>query len=129
MKMKSLLLKVALLVICFGFAELPVPVRAASAPAAKPAVQGDFFIISSVNRRSHELFLKAPTEVTELMTVSDQTTLLDAQGKKLDFTQLRAGDTVYVVSRKNGNGLPLAVRIQKGPMTRAILHQRYIAFR
>lgn len=127
MKSKSLLLSIVFLAVFFvtGF----LAPRGASAASTKTGYEGDFFIISSVNLRSHELFLKAPTEVTELMTINDGTVFLDEQGKRLEFKDLRAGDTVYVVSKKSGKNLPVATRIQKGPMTNAILHQRYLAFR
>src|SRR5579863_9205610 len=102
------------------------PLRAADAQAPTHAYPGEFFIVTSVNQRMHELFLKAPTEVTELMMVSDKTVFLDPQGKPITFKDLRAGDTVYVVSSRSSSGEPVATRIQIGPMTAAILHSRYL---
>ncbi|MGH9406577.1 MAG: hypothetical protein ACRD3D_12175 [Terriglobia bacterium] len=96
----------------------------AQASAAAPA--GDFFIITSVNLQLHELFLKAPTEVTELMLVSPSTKLLDEIGKPLALKDLRAGDTVYVTSTHSQSGEAMAQRIQIGPMTAEVLHSRYL---
>jgi hypothetical protein len=90
------------------------------------AYEGEFFIVSSVNQKMHEMFLKAPTEVTELMLVNNKTVFLDEQGKRVTFKDLRSGDTVYVVADRTSGGEPLATRVEMGPMTAAILHARYI---
>ncbi|MGH9403738.1 MAG: hypothetical protein ACRD2P_16750 [Terriglobia bacterium] len=102
------------------------PLAAANGQEAGGAHAGDFFIISSVNKKTHELFLKAPTEVTELMQVSGKTVFLDAQGKHISFNDLRAGSTVYVVANRNSGAEPIALRVEEGPMTTAILHQKYL---
>jgi len=126
-KKQSILLSVTLAFLLFGL----LPHAAAGAVTHNPEgnYEGDFFIISSVNRRSKELFLKAPTEVTELMLVNERTVFLNDQGKRIQFQDLRAGDTVYVISRRNSPGLPVAIRIQKGPMTLSVLHNRYLEFK
>ncbi|MGH9342843.1 MAG: hypothetical protein ACRD19_03660 [Terriglobia bacterium] len=97
-----------------------------AAEASGRSYEGDFFIITSVNRRNHELFLKAPTEVTKLMLVNDKTAFFDDQGKQMTFADLRAGDTVYVSSSERSGAEAVALRVQEGPMTSAILHSRYL---
>lgn len=102
-------------------------IPALQSAAAETAHEGDFFIISSINKRNHELFLKAPTEVTELMRVNNNTQYLNSEGKPMSFADLRAGSTVYVVSTHPADGAePLAMRVEEGPMTIAILHARFL---
>lgn len=86
---------------------------------------GGFYIISSVNLKNHELFLKTPTEVTELMLVNGQTEILNEAGGSISLADLRAGNTVYVVTQPQAASEPLATRIQIGPMTAQILRERY----
>jgi hypothetical protein len=104
-------------------------VKAASSPAQTEKFSGDFFIISSLNLNKSDLFLKAPTEVTEEMLVDKNTVFLNATGQRIELKDLRAGDTVYVVARQNAKGVPVALRIQQGPMTVPILHSRYLTFK
>jgi hypothetical protein len=125
-KKRSILLSMILVFLLLGL--LPYASSAVTRDAGGN-YEGDFFIISSVNRRSKELFLKAPTEVTELMLVNERTVFLNDQGKRIQFQDLRAGDTVYVISRRSSPGLPVAIRIQKGPMTLSVLHNRYLEFK
>ncbi len=86
----------------------------------------DFFIISSVDIRKKQLVLKRPTEVTELMQVTDKTVCLDEQGKLIQFKELHAGDTVYVTSALSALGLRMVTRVRRGPMTVEELHRRYL---
>ena len=86
----------------------------------------EFFIISSVDASKKQLVLKRPTEVTELMQVTDSTVCLDEQGKPLPFKELRAGDTVYVTCTRGRAGPPIATRIRRAPMTVGELHRRYL---
>ncbi|HEV2498512.1 MAG TPA: hypothetical protein VGY31_02905 [Terriglobia bacterium] len=103
------------------------PIAAAQAQAPGGNYSGDFFIITSVNKKNHELFLKAPTEVTKLVLVNDKTEFLDQEGKRMTFADLHAGDTVYVTTDRSSAGAePVAARVQEGPMTSAILHSRYL---
>ncbi len=125
-KKRSILLSMILVFLLLGL--LPYASSAVTRDAGGN-YEGDFFIISSVNRRSKELFLNAPTEVTELMLVNERTVFLNDQGKIIQFQDLRAGDTVYVISRRSSPGLPVAIRIQKGPMTLSVLHNRYLEFK
>jgi hypothetical protein len=106
-------------------AALPAMSQAAKSKGNPSSYEGDFFIISSVNLQKKQLLLKMPTEVTEVMHVDEKTTYLDESGKPIHLSGLRAGDTVYIVSKATAEG-PLALRIRKGPMTIQLLHQRYL---
>ena len=86
---------------------------------------GDFFIISSVDLNKRQILLKLPTEVTQLIRVDNRTQYLDVRGKPIRLTDLRAGDTVYIVSNRTGDQT-IAVTIRKGPMTVEVLRQRYL---
>jgi hypothetical protein len=122
MKPRTLRTTLALAVVVFA----ALPVAAADREQARPARGDEFFIISSVNASKHQLVLKRPTEVTELMAVTDSTVYVDEQGKPLRFEDLRAGDTVYVAYTNRSEGPPVASRIRRGPMTLEELHQRYL---
>jgi hypothetical protein len=101
----------------------------AHADQKKTTVSNDeFFILSSVDTLKHQLVLKRPTEVTVVMHVDDKTAYLDANGKPLRLTDLRAGDTVYVNATAGSDGELLAQRIRKGPMTVPELHKRYLNY-
>lgn len=98
-------------------------------PQAKKSSSGEeFFIISSVDTSKSQVLLKRPTEVTLLMKVNDQTTYLDATNKPLHLADLHAGDTVWVISSGSTPGGPVAIRIRKGPMTVAELHQHFLDY-
>ena len=88
----------------------------------------DFFIISSMDAKKRQIVLKRPTEVTELVRVTEKTVYLDEQGKAIDFKSLRAGDTVYITSSPSPDGVRIATEIRRGPMTREELHHRYVLF-
>lgn len=118
---------IAAAVLLAAFLLAPGSLAAAGAPSTGQTFDGDFFIITSINKRKHELFLKAPTEVTQLMQVNDQTVFLNSEGKAITFADLRAGATVYIVPGQTISGSErVAKRIQEGPMTVAILHARYL---
>jgi len=59
------------------------------------------------------------------MEVSGKTLFLDEHGKILVFTDLRAGDTVWVAVNSRQRS---ALRIRKGPMTLEKLHQIHVRF-
>ena len=96
---------------------------------AAGATTEQFFLISSVDAKKYQIVLKAPTEVTELVMVTGKTVYLDEQGKPLEFKDLRAGDTVYVVLGPGSGGVRVVTRVRKGPMTTEELHRRYLQFR
>ena len=87
-----------------------------------------FFMISSINQSQSQVLLKAPTELTQLVGVTAQTKYLDENNKPLKLSDLRAGDTVWVVTQTTKNGGIMAVSIRKGPMTVAELHQLYLDY-
>jgi hypothetical protein len=89
------------------------------------ATTGDFFIISSVDLAKQQLLLKRPTEVTEVMSVDDNTHYFDEHGKAIQLAALRAGDTIYIQSTRRADGA-LAQSIRLGPMTVEELHRRYL---
>jgi hypothetical protein len=89
----------------------------------------DFYIISSVDTTKKQIVLKRPTEVTELLLVTEKTAYISEEGKPLRFEDLRAGDTIYLLSRRDPQGNRVAIRIRKGPMTMDELRRRYLQFR
>jgi uncharacterized protein DUF5666 len=93
-----------------------------------PPAGEEFFLISSVDGKKHQIVLKRPTEVTELVRVTDSTVYRDEQGKPLEFKDLRAGDTVYVTVALQPDGSRIATHIRKGIMTVEELHRRYLKF-
>lgn len=101
------------------------PLCAQSGKKAANSSADEFFIISSVDPAKNQLLLKQPTEVTELVRVSDATTYVDKDGKPLKLADLRAGDTVYVTLNRAG-AIPSASRVRKGPMTTEELRRRYL---
>jgi hypothetical protein len=104
-----------------------VPVHAQTTKTAAASRVEEFFIVSSVDITKHQLVLKRPTEVTQLVQVNDKTTYLEEDGKQLKLSDLRAGDTIFV--NLEPSVMPaLALRIRKGPMTVAELHRRYLSF-
>lgn len=105
---------------------LALPAVARAADQSKATVSDEFFIVSSVDLNKHQLLLKHPTEVTELMVVNDSTVFVDDQGHRLQFKDLRAGDTVYVTHTAPREGPPAALRIRRAPMTLEELHRRYL---
>ncbi len=122
--MRSRTLHMTLALIVVAVAALP---RTAAGREQGKATGGDeFFIISSVDTNKKQLVLKRPTEVTELVAVTDSTVFVDDRGNPLQFKELRAGDTVYVASSVRRDGPPVALRIRRAPMTLEELHRRYL---
>lgn len=94
--------------------------------AQRQQIRGeDFFIISSVDAKKQQLVLKLPTEVTEVVRVTSETTYRDQSGKALKFEDLRAGDTVYAKIARNSAGALTLVSLRRAPMTLEELHRRY----
>lgn len=104
---------------------IPLFGQGEQSPANKGASKGDFFIVSSIDVAKKQILLKRPTEVTELMRVNGSTRCLEEHGKSIRFTDLRAGDTVYIVSSPSQQQ-PVAITIQKGPMTMEVLRERFL---
>ncbi len=105
-----------------------LPLWASGRAAAGPSSGEEFFIISSVDANKHQILLKRPTEVTELIRVNDNTAYVDEDGRRLQLKDLRAGDTVSVAATIARDGSVLALRIRKGIMTLRELHRRYLKF-
>ena len=72
------------------------------------------------------MVLKRPTEVTLIMQVTEKTRCRNEQGKPIRFTDLRAGDTVFIASARNGSGQLVATSIRQGIMTLQELRRRYL---
>jgi hypothetical protein len=104
---------------------LALPVQGGKRAQTKAAGSEEFFVISSVDLRKNQIVLKRPTEVTELVLVTQNTVYSDEDGKALRFQDLRAGDTVYVTLVERPDGVT-ATRIRKGPMTVEELQRRYL---
>lgn len=105
-----------------------LPAHAQQKKGVAPGANDEFFIVSSVDAPKNQLVLKRPTEVTMLMRVNEQTVYLDENGKALHLSDIRAGDTVYINWKPEGAGAPTALRIRKGIMTVAELHNRYLSY-
>lgn len=103
---------------------------AAIASAAGPPVPAgeDFYIVSSVDADKGTIVLKQPTETTLTMRVTDKTRCAGLKGEAIRFTDLRAGDTVFIASTPATAGPPTASSIRRGPMTVEELHRRYLRF-
>ena len=85
----------------------------------------EFFIVSSVDLKKHQIVLKLPVEVTQVVEVTPATTYRDEKGRAIKLEDLRAGDTVYATLRQNAKGVLTVVSIRRGPMTIEELHRRY----
>lgn len=73
------------------------------------------------------MVVKRPTEVTLIVRVSGKTRCRNEKGEAIRFTDLRAGDTVFIAS-VSSSGQPEASSIRLGPMTVEELHRRYLRF-
>ncbi len=99
----------------------------ASAQSKKNSSGEEFFIVASLDQQKSQLLQTRPSEVTVLLKVGDKTQLADETGKPLKLTDLRAGDTVWVISSGDPSA-PAAVHIRKGQMTLADLHRYYLDY-
>jgi hypothetical protein len=97
---------------------------AAAAPA--PAVNEDFFIVSSVDLSRNTMVLKRPTEVTLTMRVTQKTRCRDERGKPIQLSNFRAGDTVFIAATPDPSGQLVATTIRQGVMTLPELRERYL---
>ena len=93
----------------------------------KSAAGEQFFIVASIDLSRSQLLLKHPTEVTTLLNITGNTKIVDESGKSISPSDLRTGDTVWVVSSGSAQSAT-ALRIRKGPMTEAELHQLYLDY-
>jgi hypothetical protein len=111
-----------------AFLAVLVAASAIGAGSAAPSSSEEFFIVSSVDAGKSALILKRPTEVTLTMRVAEKTRCRDEQGKPIRFTDLRAGDTVFIASVPDSSGHSVASSIRRCPMTVEELHRRYLRF-
>lgn len=119
---------VGLLFVTLSLGSLAAFVQGAEQAPAPRAADEEFFIVSSVDLQKDQLVLKRPTEVTQLVKVSDKTVIRDEDGMAIQLKNLRAGDTVYVTFAAGAAGSRVATRIRKAPMTVDELHRRYVPF-
>ncbi len=111
-------------VILFG--AIASPAHAQQAKRAAGSTAEEFFIISSVDLKKNHIVLKRPTEVTVLIGVNDKTTCVNEKGKPVHLNDLRAGDTVFVTTRRDSDGELMATHIRMGYMTLQEVHRRYL---
>ncbi len=107
-----------------------------SFPPARPAVAAEtrspappaeeFFIVSSINSDKGTMVVKRPTETTLTILVTPKTRCRGEKGEAIRFTDLRAGDTVFIASEPDASGHPTASSIRRGPMTLEELRRRYL---
>jgi hypothetical protein len=104
------------------------PAASGPAPQGKKTPAGEtFYIVASLDQSKSQLLLKLPSEVTLLMAVTPATQIQDENGAPLKLSDLRAGDTVWVVSSGSA-AAPTALHIRKGQMTIADLHRYYLDY-
>lgn len=88
----------------------------------------EFFIVSSVDQKNHQVVLMHPTQLTVAATISPQTICIGENGKKLSPSALRAGDTVWAILKTGKNGVTDLVSIREGAMTEAELQKLYLHY-
>ncbi len=120
LKTSSILLALALSTLVL------LPALAGEQERSNGKLDEEFFIVSSIDTKKQQVLLKRPTEVTELMLVTEKTAFQDEQGKPLRLSDFRAGDTVYVTSYSDSSGARVARRLRKGPMTVKGLKRSYL---
>ena len=103
---------------------ISMPVWAQAHP--KNAQGEEFFIVSSVDLQKHQVVLMRPTQLTVVATIGPQTTYLGEKGQKLDVKAMKAGDTVWGITKAGPDGSVVAVRLRQGAMTPAELHKLYL---
>ncbi len=105
-------------------AAVAAPAWAATRKGPTRKIRDEFFIISEVHLKEHNLVLELPTQITMLMRVTSKTIFINGNGHRQPLNKIRAGDTVYINYLKAPRG-PLALKIREGPMTVQILRKRY----
>jgi hypothetical protein len=94
--------------------------------ANHPSANEEFFIVSSVNPAKSTMVLKRPTEITLTVRVTGKTRLTREDGKSLQLSDLRAGDTVFIALVRQSSGEFVASSIRQGVMTLPELQRRYL---
>jgi hypothetical protein len=93
-----------------------------------PLPSEEFFIVSSVDGAKGAMVVKRPTEVTLTMWFTEKTRCRSEQGTLIRPTDLRAGDTVFIASKRDASGQLVATSIRQGIMTLPELRRRYLRF-
>ncbi len=110
-----------------GVLSFPTARPAVAAETHSPAPPADeFFIVSSINADKGTMVVKRPTETTLTILVTAKTGFHGEKGEAIRFTDLRAGDTVFIASEPDTSGHPVASSIRRGPMTLEELRRRYL---
>jgi len=128
MSLRSIQARLGILIVVLSLGSFATVVRAAEKEPARPTADEEFFIVSSVDLQKDQIVLKRPTEVTQLVQVSNKTVIRNEEGKTIPLKNLRAGDTVYVAFAAGAEAPRVAARIRKAPMTVEELHRRYVPF-
>ena len=91
-----------------------------------PSASEEFFIVSSVNPARGTMVLKRPTEVTLTVRVTATTRCRREDGKPMQISDLRAGDTVFIALVPESSGALVASTVRQGVMTLPELQRRYL---
>jgi hypothetical protein len=110
--------------LAFILANFPSSSAARNTDAAKETAD-EFFIVSEVNLRKHEVVMEEPSQITLTMNLTGKTVFQDDQGHALPINDLQAGETVYATYELDSKGAVTALTIREGPMTVEELHRRY----
>jgi len=88
-----------------------------------------FYIVSSVNFKNQQIVLMQPTQLTVVANFGPQTTVLDENGKKLTTKDLKAGDTVWAIVKKDKKNDDASVSsIRMGAMSQSELRKLYLKY-
>ncbi len=88
----------------------------------------EFFIISSVDQKTHQVVLMRPTQLTVAANVTAKTICLGDNHKNMNTNALQAGDTVWAIVRAGKNGAENLVSIREGAMTEGELQRLYLHY-
>jgi hypothetical protein len=91
-----------------------------------PSASEEFFIVSSVNPAKGTMVLKRPTEVTLTVRVTARTRCSREDGRPMQLSDLRAGDTVFIALVPESSGALVASTVRQGVMTLPELQRRYL---
>jgi hypothetical protein len=88
----------------------------------------EFFIISSVDQKTHQVVLMRPTQLTVAADVTAKTICRGDDGKSMNTNNLQAGDTVWAIIKAGKNGAENLVSIREGAMTETELQKLYLHY-
>ena len=91
-----------------------------------PSANEEFFIVSSVNPAQGTMVLKRPTEVTLTIRITPGTRCSREDGRPMQLSDLRAGDTVFIALVPESSGALVASTVRQGVMTLPELQRRYL---